>query len=70
MDKQLRFDDLIFEWNYGSFEGSKTMKEPIVIVDESEAAAYITLTLDEAKWIRDNIGFVINKLERMNLHGE
>ncbi len=60
----LKFDNIVIEYNYETLEDSLGEADPILITDEIDHEYdCIALTLDQAKWIRDNINYIIKNLE-------
>lgn len=59
----LKFDNISIELNYETLEMAKNNNDPILIDDESDIDSAVGLTLDQAKWIRDNIDYIIKKFE-------
>lgn len=51
------------ELNYDTVEQARKGKCPIIIEDEDYEDECIELSLDQAKFIRDYIGYVIKKIE-------
>lgn len=59
----LKFDNISIELNYETLELARQSIDPIMIDDEDSDAG-VSLTLDQAKFIRDNINYLINRLEK------
>ena len=59
----LKFDNISIEYNWETLEISKTKDLPIMIDDEDDSDSVVELTIDQAKWIRDNIDYIIKKFD-------
>ncbi|MBM7598236.1 hypothetical protein JOC34_000593 [Virgibacillus halotolerans] len=59
----LKFDNISIEYNYETLEMARGKVNPIAIEDERDGEDTIELTLDQAKWLRDNINYIIKRLE-------
>ncbi|PAV30370.1 hypothetical protein CIL05_07820 [Virgibacillus profundi] len=59
----LKFDNISIELNYETLELAKNKVDPILIDDESDVDSAVGLTLDQAKWLRDNIDYIIKRFE-------
>lgn len=59
----LKFDNLSIDLNYDTIELAKAKDCPILISDEQDLDAGVEMSLNQARWIRDNIGYIIERLE-------
>lgn len=58
---------LVVTLDYGTIEESKDKKEPIYIYkDIGLEENNITMSIEEAKWLRDNLDDLIHKLSENN----
>ncbi len=60
----LSFNNIRVGFNYKTLEIAKEQPYPIMIEDQHDGdGCIIELSLDQARWLRDNIDYVIKKLE-------
>ena len=61
----LVFDNICVGLNYQTLEIAKGKSDPIMIEDQHHAddGGIIGLSLDQARWLRDNIDYLIKKFE-------
>ena len=60
----LKYDNITIELNYETLAEAMSNRKPILIDDESDKSACVELSLDQARFIRDNFDYVIKKFER------
>lgn len=59
----LKFDEIVIEYTYGTIAEAKNSKRQILIHDEYSSDSGVSLTLEKAKWVRDNIDYIIKRFE-------